>query len=47
MINDEDEANEKDSENVEEPVLVITPMAAEKKEAKRSQISDFLNRQNK
>ena len=34
MINDEDEATEKDSENVEEPVLVIPPMAAEKKRSK-------------
>ena len=47
MINDEDEATEEDSENVEEPVLVIPPIAAEKKEAKQSQITDFLNRQNK
>ena len=41
MINDEDEATEKDSENVEEPLLVIPPIAAEKKEAKQSQITDF------
>ena len=41
MINDEDEATEEDSENVEEPVLVIPPIAAEKKEAKQSQITDF------
>ena len=31
MINDEYEATEKGSENVEEPVLVIPPIAAEKK----------------
>ena len=36
MIIDEDEASEEDSENIEEPVLVIPPLAAEKKEAKRS-----------
>ena len=41
MINDEDEATEEDSENVEQPVLVISPMTAEKKEAKQSQITDF------
>ena len=41
MINDEDEATEEDSENVEEPVLVIPPIPAEKKEAKQSQITDF------
>ena len=41
MINDENEATEEDSENVEEPVLVIPPIAAEKKEAKQSQITDF------
>ena len=41
MINDEDEATEEDSENIEEPVLVIPPIAAEKKESKQSQITDF------
>ena len=41
MIKDEDEATEEDSENVEQPVLVISPMTAEKKEAKQSQITDF------
>ena len=34
MINDEDEATEEDSENIEEPVLVIPPIAAEKKRIK-------------
>ena len=47
MINDEDEANEEDSENIDEPVLVLPPIAAEKEEAKKSQITDFLNLQNK
>ena len=41
MINDEDLATEEDSENIEEPVLVIPPIAAEKKESKQSQITDF------
>ena len=41
MINDEDEATEEDSENIEELVLVIPPIAAEKKESKHSQITDF------
>ena len=41
MINDEDEATEEDSENIEEPVLVIPLIAAEKKESKQSQITDF------
>ena len=41
MINYEDEATEEDSENIEEPVLVIPPIAAEKKESKQSQITDF------
>ena len=41
MINDEDEATEEDSENFEELVLVILPIAAEKKEAKQSPITDF------
>ena len=41
MINDEDEATEEDSENIEEPVFVIPPIAAEKKESKQSQITDF------
>ena len=36
MINDEDEASEEDSETIEGPVLVILPIAAEKKEAKQS-----------
>ena len=31
MINDEDEATEEDSEHIEEPVLVIPPIAAERK----------------
>ena len=43
MINDEDEATEEDSENIEEPVLFIPPIAAEKKESKQSQITDFFN----
>ena len=34
MINQEDEATEEDSENFEEPVLVIPPIAAEKKRSK-------------
>ena len=41
MINNEDEATEEDSENIEEPVFVIPPIAAEKKESKQSQITDF------
>ena len=41
MLNDEDEANEEDSENIDEPVLVLPPIAPEKKEAKSSQIGDF------
>ena len=41
LINDEGEATEEYSENVEEPVLVFPPISAEKKEAKQSQITDF------
>ena len=41
MFNDEDEATEDDSKNVDEPVLVLPPIAPEKKEAKQSQIGDF------
>ena len=41
MFNDEDEATEEDSENIDEPVLVLSPIAAEKEEAKKSQITDF------
>ena len=47
MINYEDEATEEDSENIEEPVLVLSPIATEKEEAKQSKITDFVNRQNK
>ena len=31
MINDEDEATEEDSENIDEPVLVLPAIAAKKK----------------
>ena len=41
MINDEDEATKKDSENIDEPVLVLPPISAEKKEVKQSQITEF------
>ena len=41
MINDEDEATGEDSENIDEPGLVLPAIAAEKKEAKQSQITDF------
>ena len=41
MINDEEEATEEDSENIEQPVLVVPPIAAEIKEAKQTQITDF------
>ena len=41
MFNDEDEATEDDSKNVDEPVLVLPPIAPEKEEARKSQIGDF------
>ena len=41
MINDEDEATGEDSEIIDEPVLVLPAIAAKKKEAKQSQITDF------
>jgi len=40
-IIDEDEATEEASEIIDEPVLVLPAIAAEKKEAKQSQITDF------
>ena len=36
IINDEDEATEEGSENIEESVLVTLPIAAAKKEARQS-----------
>ena len=41
MINDEDEATGEDSEIIDEPALVLLAIAAKKKEAKQSQITDF------
>ena len=46
MINDEDEATEEDSENIEEPVLVVPPIAAEKKDQNKVKLLIFLNRKN-
>ena len=41
MINDEDEATEEHSENIDEPALVLPPIAVEKKGVKQSQITEF------
>ena len=41
MINDEDEATGEDSEIIDELVLVLPAIAAKKKAAKQSQITDF------
>ena len=41
IINDEDEATEEGSENIEESVLVTLLFATAKKEARQSQITDF------
>ena len=46
MINDEDEATEEDSENIEEPVLVIPPITAERKHQNKVKLLIFLYRQN-
>ena len=46
MINDEDEANEEDSENIEEPVSIIPPIAAEKKNQNKVKLLIFLNPKN-
>ena len=47
MVNDEDEATEEDSKNIDEPVLVLPPTAAEKKTQNKVKSLIFLDRQNK
>ena len=43
MFNDEDEATEEDSENIDEPVLVLPPIAPEKKEQNQVNSVIFFN----